>query len=28
VSDWFADSWRIIPPEARERIRRASESVR
>jgi hypothetical protein len=28
VSDWFTDSWRIIPPEARERLRRASESVR
>lgn len=28
VSDWFTDSWRIIPPEARERIRRAPEAGR
>ncbi|MBI2538158.1 MAG: 5'-nucleotidase C-terminal domain-containing protein, partial [Gemmatimonadetes bacterium] len=28
VADYFTDSWRIIPPEARERLRRAFDSAR
>lgn len=28
TADYFSDSWRIIPPEARERVRRASETGR
>ncbi len=28
ASDYFTDSWRIIPPEARERLRRWSDSAR
>jgi 2',3'-cyclic-nucleotide 2'-phosphodiesterase/3'-nucleotidase len=28
VTDWFTDSWRIIPPEARERIRGSAAAGR